>query len=105
QAEDGIRDRTVTGVQTCALPILMTPRDGAVPAPNQGSPAPDFGGFVPAAASPAGGYPVQAVPNYGQQQVPYPGYPPVGTPNAVRSEERRVGEEGGSGGGGGDCAA
>src|SRR6266516_6778376 len=24
QAEDGIRDRTVTGVQTCALPILPT---------------------------------------------------------------------------------
>src|SRR5207248_8695695 len=24
QAEDGIRDRTVTGVQTCALPILGT---------------------------------------------------------------------------------
>src|SRR6266516_1935475 len=24
QAEDGIRDRTVTGVQTCALPISMT---------------------------------------------------------------------------------
>src|SRR5437867_8100378 len=24
QAEDGIRDRTVTGVQTCALPILST---------------------------------------------------------------------------------
>src|SRR5207248_4915045 len=23
QAEDGIRDRTVTGVQTCALPILI----------------------------------------------------------------------------------
>ena len=23
QAEDGIRDRLVTGVQTCALPILM----------------------------------------------------------------------------------
>src|SRR5207248_7730885 len=23
QAEDGIRDRTVTGVQTCALPILQ----------------------------------------------------------------------------------
>src|SRR5207248_5899653 len=23
QAEDGIRDRTVTGVQTCALPILV----------------------------------------------------------------------------------
>src|SRR5699024_11778957 len=24
QAEDGIRDRNVTGVQTCALPILIT---------------------------------------------------------------------------------
>src|SRR5437867_6494671 len=26
QAEDGIRDRTVTGVQTCALPILIPSR-------------------------------------------------------------------------------
>src|SRR5258707_7412637 len=26
QAEDGIRDIGVTGVQTCALPILVTPR-------------------------------------------------------------------------------
>ena len=25
QAEDGIRDWSVTGVQTCALPISMTP--------------------------------------------------------------------------------
>src|SRR5207248_6351583 len=28
QAEDGIRDRTVTGVQTCALPILAVSRAG-----------------------------------------------------------------------------
>src|SRR5207248_4783492 len=27
QAEDGIRDRTVTGVQTCALPISANPGD------------------------------------------------------------------------------
>src|SRR3989442_7977631 len=26
QAEDGIRDADVTGVQTCALPILVSPR-------------------------------------------------------------------------------
>src|SRR5699024_11539358 len=26
QAEDGIRDRNVTGVQTCALPICRSPR-------------------------------------------------------------------------------
>src|SRR5207249_2503020 len=29
QAEDGIRDRNVTGVQTCALPILMGDQSGA----------------------------------------------------------------------------
>src|SRR5207249_9396909 len=28
QAEDGIRDRNVTGVQTCALPILEAKRQG-----------------------------------------------------------------------------
>src|SRR5207248_4360971 len=28
QAEDGIRDRTVTGVQTCALPIFPNPQIG-----------------------------------------------------------------------------
>src|SRR5437763_16247863 len=31
QAEDGIRDTSVTGVQTCALPILPRDRDHAVP--------------------------------------------------------------------------
>src|SRR2546430_10145436 len=29
QAEDGIRDLTVTGVQTCALPISRAVREGA----------------------------------------------------------------------------
>src|SRR2546430_9116451 len=31
QAEDGIRDLTVTGVQTCALPILPSPSSGRPP--------------------------------------------------------------------------
>src|SRR5256885_6798318 len=31
QAEDGIRDYKVTGVQTCALPILAANRDGVEP--------------------------------------------------------------------------
>src|SRR5699024_12195737 len=31
QAEDGIRDRNVTGVQTCALPISCPGAPGAVP--------------------------------------------------------------------------
>src|SRR5205085_8682164 len=30
QAEDGIRDLTVTGVQTCALPILVDDRAGRI---------------------------------------------------------------------------
>src|SRR5207248_3458186 len=37
QAEDGIRDRTVTGVQTCALPISPDRRAAAaLPAPGAG---------------------------------------------------------------------
>src|SRR2546430_14812820 len=32
QAEDGIRDLTVTGVQTCALPIMMEPVVTKIPA-------------------------------------------------------------------------
>src|SRR2546430_5166093 len=31
QAEDGIRDLTVTGVQTCALPICSASRENAAP--------------------------------------------------------------------------
>src|SRR2546430_6422898 len=30
QAEDGIRDLTVTGVQTCALPISLSPQVAAI---------------------------------------------------------------------------
>src|SRR2546430_10339625 len=33
QAEDGIRDLTVTGVQTCALPICHAPHDQGVALP------------------------------------------------------------------------
>src|SRR5699024_10487614 len=36
QAEDGIRDRNVTGVQTCALPILSEMSDNFGPIPIEG---------------------------------------------------------------------
>src|SRR5687767_15249231 len=79
QAEDGIRDKLVTGVQTCALPIL-TP--GSYQLYSLGAQVP--------AARPAPGVP------------PPPPPPPLMTMTAVevgnedvenRSEERRVGKE------------
>src|SRR2546430_13324584 len=49
QAEDGIRDLTVTGVQTCALPILiwwMNAFDYAIPIGGKPMYSP-FGAFPP----------------------------------------------------------
>src|SRR5207248_7158047 len=40
QAEDGIRDRTMTGVQTCALPISLLPGQGGQAAHGPEYPAP-----------------------------------------------------------------
>src|SRR5258708_26137534 len=76
QAEDGIRDDLVTGVQTCALPIL--------PKPMKEEPA-GMGGFRP-------GQRVKH-PKYGEGTV----YKREGEGETakitVRSEERRVGKE------------
>src|SRR2546430_7611585 len=84
QAEDGIRDLTVTGVQTCALPIYWRPgRDawgGPVVHPRrrvQSDPA-----WRPTLADPTH---LWAAP--GRHREPARG-------PAHRSEERRVGEEG-----------
>src|SRR5438094_10623412 len=74
QAEDGIRDRTVTGVQTCALPIST----GAVR--GRPAPRPDPGG---ARAAGAGG------PRPRRADVA----PGVTRQRPSRSEERRVGKE------------
>src|SRR5437016_11901623 len=65
QAEDGIRDWSVTGVQTCALPIS----DGMVTVTV-------VGGTLVVAASP-----------------PRPPRPGPGISQVCRSEERRVGKE------------
>src|SRR5437868_10166263 len=74
QAEDGIRDRNVTGVQTCALPILdRKARKGTAPSDHapvivdlDQAPDGDIGPVVP---------------------------PPSARPAPPRSEERRVGKE------------
>src|SRR5205085_8287319 len=85
QAEDGIRDLTVTGVQTCALPIycLLDGRRGRWRRPAdddaQGQPDPAPADFVFAAD------PIDARrgPRVAQHVVR----------RNVRSEERRVGKE------------
>src|SRR5207248_3622086 len=60
QAEDGIRDRTVTGVQTCALPISAM------------SGAPHFvAAFVTAGrgfTTPEGGIPMQHIEDWSRRQ-------------------------------------
>src|SRR5437667_9272774 len=66
QAEDGIRDRDVTGVQTCALPI------SAAPAPPRAYPS--------------------AHPRRGRASSP-PGRETAAPTAGSRSEERRVGKE------------
>src|SRR5207245_5219283 len=79
QAEDGIRGATVTGVQTCALPICTGVQSiGRIdPAPHDHRPAgPDSGMRV-------------ARPGHNADQVER--RPGVG---GRRSEERRVGKEG-----------
>src|SRR5438046_10738660 len=73
QAEDGIRDWSVTGVQTCALPIWQ----GVIAGIARYSIAGNTGGFIDDAHLGAGDRQSARVPDY-----------------ASRSEERRVGKEG-----------
>src|SRR3712207_7052125 len=83
QAEDGIRDIGVTGVQTCALPI-SSPRASRGPGAGRtpGSPP-------PARGRPRTGRPPRPEPSPGAQLVPRV----VDDLSPVRSEERRVGKE------------
>src|SRR5688572_32435387 len=55
QAEDGIRDLTVTGVQTCALPISNARSDipVSIPSPGACSPPCTAAGCGPCASMPA----------------------------------------------------
>src|SRR2546430_5116172 len=82
QAEDGIRDLTVTGVQTCALPI-----SGATVAVGSRTVLTQPDGRYSIAGVPAGTDSVRAR---------IIGYAPASSPVTVvggRSEERRVGKE------------
>src|SRR5207237_7699066 len=84
QAEDGIRDSSVTGVQTCALPISLA-RDSSPPMlitmPEASTPTPS------PAQSTATRFSGPSSPSPSLWRLPRR------FPRAWRSEERRVGKE------------
>src|SRR2546430_9248450 len=80
QAEDGIRDLTVTGVQTCALPI--SPRSSRAPVRRKPS-------VLDAITAPPQG----ATPDTGSALDQPESNIPMERTQALRSEERRVGKE------------
>src|SRR5690606_41032152 len=92
QAEDGIRDFHVTGVQTCALPISARSRAGgtagrtAVRARTRGASGRADARVAPGRAAEAGEPSVAGEVTRIQPT-------PAASLAAVRSEERRVGEE------------
>src|SRR5437773_3178498 len=82
QAEDGIRDRDVTGVQTCALPIFEQSQFS-----QRNARGPRHRPRTPVYAFP------KAVPDFGD---PLPNLTPAQLAKfseGLRSEERRVGKE------------
>src|SRR5699024_11736917 len=86
QAEDGIRDRNVTGVQTCALPISAVigqkqPRVARGQTTDRSPPAPPVDQQVAVIVDPE------------KTQSAENARPPA--PVCARSEERRVGKESG----------
>src|SRR5436189_1282127 len=86
QAEDGIRDTSVTGVQTCALPIYPR-RELQAALRAQRLPHPRLQGRRRQDAGPA----ARDRPHLREVQEP-PGGRGAGAPG-LRSEERRVGKE------------
>src|SRR5437868_14118458 len=77
QAEDGIRDRNVTGVQTCALPIWCI---GPTPMPTCSRPSSVSRRWTD-------------TPSSSPSRSPSRGFPTCWPRRWPRSEERRVGKE------------
>src|SRR5207249_8796454 len=88
QAEDGIRDRNVTGVQTCALPILAA---GGSDLPWQQQ-HPDGGTIFPAGSGSRDENAGKGVPRITLAVEHYNRMIRL-LDKSVRSEERRVGKE------------
>src|SRR5207253_8039691 len=90
QAEDGIRDGHVTGVQTCALPISLT-RNISLFCGGESFPARGSTAFASSSIAPMGLL-TSLVRNCFARSGPIL-WPWAFHPTAARSEERRVGKE------------
>src|SRR5438309_5989070 len=91
QARDGIRDGTVTGVQTCALPIWLDTR-AAAPANRSNTPT----RVDTSLGISTGGVSCDIPVSHPQQRTPSAGCPCPSLTQVhlrARSEERRVGKE------------
>src|SRR5205807_4748288 len=86
QAEDGIRDYKVTGVQTCALPISLCSWPAVSGGPGHFTPPRNCPGCEPSCARDIAGSPRAA-------DVPVPHAWLQHNRAEERSEERRVGKE------------
>src|SRR5207249_5329632 len=92
RAEDGIRDRNVTGVQTCALPISMTlssQLEAVARTRSRGNSEMRSAQVVARVRVPGGGRIANAA-----RVVRVSGAHSPAARRAFRSEERRVGKEG-----------
>src|SRR5687767_15411586 len=89
QAEDSIRAKLVTGVQTCALPIPAPP----APAPAQAEPVKTAPAPVVADAPKPAPEVKKAEPVKPKAKAAPPPSPPAPSLLDERSEERRVGKE------------
>src|SRR5438046_5654292 len=86
QAEDGIRDWSVTGVQTCALPISAQQALAHFLEIDSD--------LIAAAAERSADLGKGADPDEDREQAAWLKALPAGEKDAYRSEERRVGKEG-----------
>src|SRR2546425_9526711 len=84
QAEDGIRDKLVTGVQTCALPILTAAAVAGAPTSTGSPPCVATSAGVPLVVASTMVLPATAAAVISRGEFPRPN---------PRSEERRVGKE------------
>src|SRR2546425_2095667 len=83
QAEDGIRDKLVTGVQTCALPISLRAALARI----------GFGELMAAGRAPLEGLQPLGLDHVAASLRTSLRMPPAVTAGPARSEERRVGKE------------